>query len=173
MQTFLPYTDFAKSAAALDGVRLRKQVSETIQILDALRNNKGYVHHPMTHAWRGHDEALRLYGKAILAEYRRRGGVKFVGYEAIFGKPDPNTSLPVWVGNVDFHAGHRGHLYRKDAEAYADFAPYADIPLLYPCAGAFVERVSEGIFRPFPNPQDGKTYRSVRAARGLPSAICA
>ena len=167
MQTFLPYNDFASSVMALDDVRLRKQVSETLQILDALCHGKGYVHHPVTHAWRGHEDALRLYGKANLAEYRRRGGVKFVGHEALFGDPDVNTPMPSWFGNADFHAGQRGHLYRKDPVKYQDFAGDSDILLLYPCEGAFVERVVEGRFRSFPNPGDGKVYKSVKAARGL------
>ena len=173
MQTFLPYPNFAKSAAALDDLRLRKQILETAQVLDALRHNKGYVHHPMTIAWRGYEEALRLYGKAILAEYRRRGGVKYVEYEAHFGSPDPKAPLPPWVGDNAFHTGHRGHLYRKDAQKYPEYATWAETPLLYPCDGAFVERVVEGRFRPYPDRQDGKVYRSVKAARGLVPGVCA
>ncbi len=36
MQTFLPYPDFARSAAVLDPARLGKQRVETLQILRAL-----------------------------------------------------------------------------------------------------------------------------------------
>ncbi len=164
MQTFLPYDDFQMSAKALDDVRLRKQILETSQILKALALGGGYNHHPVTVAWRGHEEALRLYGKAILDEYRRRGGVKYIGYDAIFGDPDPAAPRPVWVGNKDYHAGQRGHLYRKDSVKYHQFMWDEDFPLLYPCEKSFVERVSDGRFRPFPNPNDGRVYKSVASA---------
>ncbi len=165
MQTFMPYASFEVTASLLDDVRLRKQIMETSQILDALTLGSGYVHHPMTLAWRGHMDGLRMYGKAILDEYRRRGGTKYIGYDAVFKASDPQASMPVWFGNKDFHAGHRGHLFRKDPVKYECFALDAASPLLYPCDGYLVERVVEGRFRPFPNTNDDIVYKSVKAAK--------
>lgn len=164
LQTFLPYDNLAENASVLDSVRLRKQVLETAQILDALTHGRGYIHHPVTLSWWRHEEALRLYGKFILDEYRQRGGTKYVDYDAIFGDPDIEATMPPWFGNKDFHAGHRGHLYRKDSVKYESFTPFADAPLLYPCNGSFVERVEEGRFRPSPNQNDGRVYKSIKAA---------
>lgn len=164
MQTFLPYSNFQKSAKSLDDLRLRNQILETGQILKSLTSGGGHAHHPMTVAWRGHEEALRLYGRAILDEYRSRDGTGYTGYWAIFGDPDQAVSLPVWLGDVGYHAGQRGHLYRKDSVKYQQFVGDAESPLLYPCGSSFVERVSDGRFRPSPNPNDGLVYKSVAAA---------
>ena len=47
MQTFLPYPDFAASAAALDQARLGKQRVETLQALRALViPDYGWRQHP-------------------------------------------------------------------------------------------------------------------------------
>ena len=59
MQTFLPFADFARSAAALDTVRLGKQRVETLQVMRALTvPDYGWRHHPVVKMWRGHRPAL-------------------------------------------------------------------------------------------------------------------
>ncbi len=166
MQTFLPYADFSTSATNLDDVRLRKQILEVAQILNALAGGKGYAQHPVTLAWQGREGALSLYGCVVLEEYRRRGGRGYVDYESLL-EHSGGQEMPSWIGCEVFHRGHRGHLFRKDPQRYAAFSQDAEAPLLYPCAGRFVERVVEGQFRPFPSPNEGRTYRSVKSACGI------
>src|SRR4051812_38850078 len=75
LQTFLPYADFAASAAVLDDRRLGKQRVETLQILRALvfPSYKGWKNHPATRMWRGFTPALVAYGLDVCAEWSRRG----------------------------------------------------------------------------------------------------
>ncbi len=163
MQTFLPYPDFDMSAKALDDKRLSKQILETLQILNALAGGKGYANHPVTLSWQGYEDALRLYGHAVLREYRARGGVAYADYETRFGTPSPDASLPPWIGQECFHKGHRGHLFRKNNNAYALWAHFAHSPLLYPYKFAFVERVAPGRFMPYPC-RNLRVYPSVKDA---------
>ena len=75
MQTFLPFSDYAASAACLDTRRLGKQVLEVAQMLRALESGTGFgAHHPATLAWRGCEASLAMYGRACLAEHRKRTG---------------------------------------------------------------------------------------------------
>ena len=74
VQTFLPYSDFAASAGALDRRRLGKQRVEALQILRALtRERYGWKHHPAVRMWAGYEEALACYAMEICAEWVRRG----------------------------------------------------------------------------------------------------
>ncbi len=75
MQTFLPYPDFARSAAVLDPARLGKQRVETLQILRALELfDYGWSNHPAVGMWRGHTPALVSYGLACVGEWTREPG---------------------------------------------------------------------------------------------------
>ncbi|MEU7740966.1 MSMEG_6728 family protein [Nonomuraea sp. NPDC049158] len=59
MQTFLPYPDFARTAAVLDPLRLGKQRVEALQILRALTiPGYGWRHHPAVRMWASYEEAL-------------------------------------------------------------------------------------------------------------------
>ena len=103
MQTFLPFPDFARSAACLDRQRLGKQRLEAKQILQAnlqgptvLKLNvvgaspewgpvptslpdgyriaaTGWYNHVVVRMWRGHELQLARYGMAICSEWVRRG----------------------------------------------------------------------------------------------------
>ena len=62
MQTFLPEHTFVECAAVLDQKRLVKQLLEGRQILSALAGEtKGWVNHPATKMWIGHESYLMLY----------------------------------------------------------------------------------------------------------------
>ena len=66
MQTFLPYSDFERSAKTLDYKRLGKQRVEAYQILQALSDpNYGWQNHPAVKMWRGYEEALVAYYAAF------------------------------------------------------------------------------------------------------------
>ena len=74
MQTFLPYPDFAKSAACLDRQRLGKQRVEAKQIYLALTQpNYGWQNHPAVKMWRHWEISLASYGEIICLEWRKRG----------------------------------------------------------------------------------------------------
>ena len=168
MQTFLPYTSFRQSAASLDDVRLRKQILECEQIVNAIERGTGWKNHPVTKQWTGFLDGLYSYARCCLAEYRKRCGTKFVNYDAFFGEhEDIESELPWWLADKHYHAGQRGHLYRKDPAYYAKFKQDENSPLLYPVNDleCLVERVDAGKFRKFPN--GVKIYKSViDAAKG-------
>jgi hypothetical protein len=74
MQTFLPFPSFEQSLQSLDYRRLGKQRVETKQILMALLGeSKGWVNHPATKMWRGHEHALAEYGLLSCREWKSRG----------------------------------------------------------------------------------------------------
>ena len=79
MQTFLPYPDFAESAAALDSKRLGKQRVEALQVLRALtRPTYGWKRHPAVRMWAGCAEGVGAYGVAVCLEWISRGGADTV-----------------------------------------------------------------------------------------------
>ena len=146
MQTFLPYADFAASAAALDDKRLGKQRVEALQILRALTYpTYGWKHHPAVKMWRGHEEALAAYGLAIVAEWTSRGradtcAATIAADLGLAGLPTrPRTQaelaaageLPPWLGDEAFHASHRAALLRKEPDFYAERFDGADPDLPY------------------------------------------
>jgi hypothetical protein len=131
MQTFLPYTDFRKSAQCLDYKRLGKQRVEAKQIIDLLeKHDKGedisklpWGNHPAVRMWMGYTETLKLYYNYILIEWESRGYKNNMTYytlsfwnlfHKIFPKPD-------WLGRKDFHDAHKSNLLRKDKEFYGKY----------------------------------------------------
>ena len=124
MQTFIPYTDFDECARALDYRRLGKQRVECKQILNAMqRTTGGWVNHPATKMWRGHEPALRQYMRAIILEWIARG------YKNNMDIPEPEEySLPPWWGREDVHASHRKSLLEKDFEFYYGKWKWEDEP---------------------------------------------
>ncbi|KPC83656.1 cytoplasmic protein, partial [Streptomyces sp. NRRL WC-3753] len=74
MQTFLPYPDFAASAAVLDVRRLGKQRVETLQVLRGLTvPDYGWRHHPAVRMWQGYEEALVRYGLERCRQWTEAG----------------------------------------------------------------------------------------------------
>ena len=141
MQTFLPYPDFAQTAAVLDTRRLGKQRVEAMQILRALtRPVYGWKHHPAVLMWQGYEEALGAYAVAICREWCRRGHadtceVKILDDLAAAAVPVPPRTqaevsaagaLPPWLGDDAVHRSHQSALLRKDPEWYA--TKFGDVP---------------------------------------------
>ena len=128
MQTFLPYPNFANSAAVLDRQRLNKQVLEARQILAALQNGGGWRNHPAVRMWHGHSQALRFYHDVMRREWVRRG---YVSNQADLAPPPDDPTLlalwaeaiimPDWLGRGDLHASHRAALLAKDPRHYEQF----------------------------------------------------
>jgi hypothetical protein len=106
---------------------LGKQRVEALQILRALlRPEYGWKHHPATLMWKGYEDALVVYGLAMVDEWVQRGSPDTVAPQLIaeLGKrPRWNARRPPWVGDEAFHAAHRSNLLRKDPEWYRRLWP--------------------------------------------------
>lgn len=149
MQTFLPFPDFARTAAVLDGRRLGKQRVEAVQVLRALTvPGYGWRHHPAARMWAGYEEALTSYGLAVCARWRSTGradtcaATLVADLAARTGLTQPRDQaelaaareLPPWLGDPDFHRRHQSALLRKDPAHYARWFPDVpdDLPYLWP-----------------------------------------
>lgn len=140
MQTFLPVPNYAESARILDYRRLGKQRVECKQIILAFSTIKGgWVNHPATKMWRGHEASLCMYGAAMCGEWVRRGYKDtlhpfFMIAMEQYAQDGRTTMPPPWLGEDEFHASHRSNLLRKDPVYYAQFgwAESPDLPYVWP-----------------------------------------
>lgn len=128
MQTFLPYPDYWRSVAVLDRQRLGKQRVEAWQIYRALTGqSNGWVNHPATKMWRGHEDALAYYGWLACQEWTLRGyndslAPRFLDALVERGIEDSSHIVkPKWLGREDVHSSHRSNLLRKDPEWYGRY----------------------------------------------------
>lgn len=140
MQTFLVSTDFDQVARSLDKKRLNKQLLEGRQILYALAGlSKGWVNHPATKMWRGHELFLHDYLTSIMTECSSRGIKVDTNWEAIevvvsqftgatqFADTTQftNCSPPEWYTDLVIAdriiTSHRAQLFFKDPVHYSDF----------------------------------------------------
>jgi len=125
MQTFLPFADYAASAASLDQQRLGKQRVECLQILNALtRPGYGWQNHPAVKMWRDHMQELVDYGVAICDEWVGRGyrdtcRDKILAFRAGATTPRP---LPGWI-TPELCRSHQSNLIRKKPEFYGPKFP--------------------------------------------------
>src|SRR3954447_9214991 len=122
MQTFLPYSDFAASAAVLDQRRLGKQRVEALQVLRGLTvAGYGWRRHPAVRMWAGYEEALVRYGLEMCRVWTAGGradtcaatmstdfaahrpGARVRGQEEL----EAAGELPNWLGEPGFHLSHR------------------------------------------------------------------
>lgn len=129
MQTFLPYSDFHKSAACLDRQRLGNQRREALTLLESLWVGNGWSKHPASKMWEGYEDALSLYYNIIIDEWIARG------YKNNMQQIDvPTCVMPRWLGNPVFHASHRSNLLRKNPKYYSQFGwrEPLDIPYFWP-----------------------------------------
>lgn len=126
MQTFLPYVSFARCAAVLDNKRLGKQRVETLQIMNALTRGVGWVNHPATKMWAGHERALLSYQVAICDEWSHTRGFKDTCLDKTqevwkIDRLGEDSGMPEWLGDRRVHLTHRANLLRKDPEHYGQF----------------------------------------------------
>lgn len=131
MQTFLSEFSFRDTARALDNKRLNKQLLEGRQILTALTTGKGWVHHPATKMWAGHECVLLDYLNEIRLEMIMRGIKTDKNWSAITEIFESNPELydhnkwPWWwldsAARKNIVTTHRGRLYEKDPDHYQDY----------------------------------------------------
>jgi hypothetical protein len=134
MQTFLPYEDFAASAAVLDNKRLGKQRVETLQVMKSLTVggglHGGWSKHPASRMWAGHLSYLMEYQEACVAEWTSRRSVntgeyfkdtcleKTADFYTSVAELEAPDDRPWFLGHAAFHLAHRSNLIRKDREFY-------------------------------------------------------
>jgi hypothetical protein len=135
VNTFLPFSDYDKSAEALDIKRLGKQRVEALQILKAnLGKTQGWRNHPAAVMWRGYEGQLYFYIRAICYRWTKLGyqdtclqQAKELAKEI----PSDRFQRPWWLGKRGFHRSHRSNLKRKDSNHYKFPVP-DDLPYLWP-----------------------------------------
>lgn len=132
MQTFLPYgADYKANAKCLDNKRLGKQRVEGYQILKALLGEStGWVNHPATRMWKGHEYQLFQYLINICMEWRDRGYKDTVQdslYKLMFKYKVPFSQLPEWLNNPAVSITHQANLFIKNSEHYKLFEPATKI----------------------------------------------
>lgn len=151
MQTFLPYPDFARSAAVLDPRRLGKQRVEALQVLRGLTvPGYGWRHHPAVRMWTGYPEALVRYGLEVCRAWAAGGrrdtcaDTLLADFRATGLRPGARVrsqrqlaragELPPWLGAPDFHRSHQSALVRKDPAYYGPLFPGVggDLPYVWP-----------------------------------------
>lgn len=121
MQTFLPYQDFAQSAACLDRLRLGKQRVETLQILQTLNGDShGWRNHPVVKMWNDYTEALIEYGCAICDEWLQRGYRDTCRGKIVAYSWGGEAVKPPWL-TEEFCLSHRQRLLSKDPIYYSQF----------------------------------------------------
>jgi len=76
--------------------------------------------------WKGYEDALGLYGLAMVDEWVARGRPDTVAPQIIdeLGhRPRRNARRPPWLGDEAFHAAHRSNLLRKEPAWYRPLWP--------------------------------------------------
>ena len=114
MQVFIVGSPL-ETAMALDGARLRKQIIEVRQILDALNGAKAWSNHPCVLQYRGREEWLRAY-KECLEWYVRgdEGKALWASNLADYWRPMFHTQ--------EYLDHMKRRLYSKNKEHYKQWA---------------------------------------------------
>ena len=148
VQTFVPFESFTHSAAVLDQRRLGKQRVEILQILRALaRPGYGWGSYPAVLMWRGHEEALGAYARAVADAWDALGfrdttrtsiaaELAALGIDTVRSQEELAAAgqLPAWLGDPQLHRSHRSALIRKDPDHYGRHFPEdrEDVPYHWP-----------------------------------------
>ena len=100
---------------ALDPKRLRKQIIECRQILDALNGNSAWSNHPCVLQYRGYEEWLWAY-KQCLDGYAMGDTVNAKVYNILADGIRPDWHTQKYYNNM------KARLYTKDKEHYKQWA---------------------------------------------------
>ena len=136
MQTFLPYSDFWKSAQCLDDKRLNNQINEAkiiIRILLGELSNSRWKSHPAVKMWKGYENILIDYHDICLWQWVFHR-MKNNSRDFLYFIDNKSFSEPSWLGNEQFHSSHRSNLLRKDPIWYGQFKwkEPNDLPYFWP-----------------------------------------
>jgi hypothetical protein len=147
MQTYLPFANFAESAACLDRQRLGQQRVETLQIARCLAGvPSSWKKHPSVSMWRGYEATLLEYQDAVVAEWTLVRGYAdgsagetpcLEQTQELLGGFE-NDEPPFWLGAPELHESHQSALVRKLPDHYRTFFPDVpdDLPLVWPASPA-------------------------------------
>lgn len=114
MQVFIVGTPF-ETAMALDPKRLRKQIIECGQILDALNGAKAWSNHPCVLQYRGCENWLAAYSLCLEAFVSKRD------MEATIANAYAGMYRPDWHTQA-YYDHMKRRLYTKDKEHYKQWA---------------------------------------------------
>lgn len=114
MQVFIVGSPL-ETAMALDGARLRKQIIEAQQILDALNGAKAWSNHPAVLQYRGYEKWLEIY-KGILMSYE-----KCEFGTAILSNMYAENYRPDWH-TQEYYDQMKRRLFEKDEEHYKQWS---------------------------------------------------
>ena len=125
MQVFIVGSPL-ETAITLDGARLRMQIIEVQQILDALNGAKAWSNHPCVLQYRGYEGWLDDY-KKCLEGYAMGDIVRAEVYSILAGGIRPDWHDQRYYDNM------KARLYTKNPQHYAQFAEYgtSDYNLYY------------------------------------------
>lgn len=118
MQVFIVGSPL-ETAMALDPRRLRKQIIECGQILDALNGAKAWSNHPAVLQYRGYEGWLKGYLRVL--ECYRRGNTRL----AAFFDVETEQVRPDWH-TQEYYNQMKRRLYTKDKEHYKQWAPLGE-----------------------------------------------
>lgn len=129
MQVFVPYPEPFKVAQCLDKRRLRKQIIECKQILDAIDGvGKGWLNHPVTKMYKPYrlwlyyyTQCLECYIRYLKANDGRTQSSELIQFVLWSEKAD--KIRPPFL-TEEFCNQHKRRLYTKDPEHYKQFAQY-------------------------------------------------
>lgn len=110
MQVFIVGSPL-ETAMALDPKRLRKQIIECGQILDALNGKSAWSNHPCVLQYRGYEKWLKIY-KGILMSYE-----KCEFGTAILSNMYADNYRPDWH-TQEYYDQMKRRLFEKDEEHY-------------------------------------------------------
>lgn len=116
MQVFIVGSPL-ETAMALDPKRLRKQIIEVGQILDALNGAKAWSNQPCVLQYRGYERWLEIY-KDVLMSYKK-GELGSAIFDSIYAdnyRPDWHTQ--------EYYDNMKARLFTKNPQHYAQFAEY-------------------------------------------------
>ena len=144
MQTFLPFSDYEQVAETLDNKRLNKQILEGYQILKVLSGaseSGAWRNHPAVLMWKNSEHYLDEYINYMVIEAAYRGiktdknvsNLKDLKarFKKRWGNAKPIWSKPEHIDRVI--TTHKANLYRKDADAYAQFYTAKNSEFNKPC----------------------------------------
>lgn len=104
-----------ETALALDSARLRKQIIECKQILDALQGNEAWGRHPAVLQYRGHEQWLKHYMTCL-------NSVMCGAYDvAKIASNEADEVRPYWHCR-EYYEQMKRRLYTKDTYHYKQWA---------------------------------------------------
>lgn len=122
MQVFIPFASPLGVARTLDSKRLRKQIIECNQILNAIETGTGsWRNHPVVRMYRNHTDWLKKYQECL------KHWLNGERWRAIIASFDADRIRPDFITR-EICDQHKRRLFTKDPEYYWGFRKYGPSP---------------------------------------------